>query len=721
MSVLLVPELDAELWPTLGPQVCDFVEAYLVHGPGDLRGMPATIDAEKRALIYRAYEVYPPGHPQAGYRRFDRVVFSQLKGSAKTELAVWLAIAELDVEGPVRCDGFDAHRNPVGRSVTNPYIPMMAFTEQQSEDLAFGAMLVILEHSKIINRYDLGLKRIMRIKGDGVAKPMATAPSSRDGALTTFQHFDEPLALDTPVPTPRGWTTMGDLVTGDAVFGSDGAPCTVRGLSPIHIDRPCYRVTFGDGTSIVADAAHRWSVFDHDDSYRSTRIVTTLDLYNARFARAVRFTVPPRGLAVATVHDVDSVPVRCISVDSTDHLFLAGPGMVATHNTHRLASTRLKDAHSTMLANIPKRQKADAWTLETTTAFAPGEGSVAEGAHEYARDIADGRRQGARLFYFHRQAGDEHDLSTPDGRRAAFMEAAGPIADRYNVEKVLSQWDGPDANIGYLERVWLNRPSRNASSAFDVNAWRSRTRRGYVVPDGAWITLGFDGSRRRDATALIGTEVATGFQWPLVIIERPPNAPPEWVMPAQPFHQAIADAMRRWNVWRMYADPPYWETVVDEWAGLYGAERVVVWYTNQWKRMAFAVRAYCNAMQDEPVRGEADEVEAEATAAAAAEPVTDQDGGEAPTVPEIMHHDLTHDGNDLFTRHIANSRRRYLAMFDENREKLWIIEKEDKSSHKKMDAAVAGVLSWAARRDARKSGIGNAPEQEWSGNVMALA
>ena len=42
MTVLSVPALDkkGERWPTLGPQVCAFIEAQLVYGPGDLRGQP---------------------------------------------------------------------------------------------------------------------------------------------------------------------------------------------------------------------------------------------------------------------------------------------------------------------------------------------------------------------------------------------------------------------------------------------------------------------------------------------------------------------------------------------------------------------------------------------------------------------------------------------------------------------------------------------------------
>ncbi len=70
------------------------------------------------------------------------------------------------------------------------------------------------------------------------------------------------LALDTPVPTPDGWRTMGDLASGDLVFDEEGIPTTVLEITPPMIGRPCREVEFSDGTCIVADAAHQWETID---------------------------------------------------------------------------------------------------------------------------------------------------------------------------------------------------------------------------------------------------------------------------------------------------------------------------------------------------------------------------------------------------------------------------------------------------------------------------
>ena len=67
------------------------------------------------------------------------------------------------------------------------------------------------------------------------------------------------LAIDTPIPTPSGWSNMGRLAVGDEVFDRNGQPTRVTGKSSVH-HKPCYRVTFSDGTSVICDDDHRWVV-----------------------------------------------------------------------------------------------------------------------------------------------------------------------------------------------------------------------------------------------------------------------------------------------------------------------------------------------------------------------------------------------------------------------------------------------------------------------------
>ena len=70
------------------------------------------------------------------------------------------------------------------------------------------------------------------------------------------------LALDTPLPTPTGWTTMGEVAPGDQVLAADGTPTTVVAATEVMLDRSCYEVVFDDGTVVVADAQHQWATQD---------------------------------------------------------------------------------------------------------------------------------------------------------------------------------------------------------------------------------------------------------------------------------------------------------------------------------------------------------------------------------------------------------------------------------------------------------------------------
>jgi hypothetical protein len=215
VALLCVPPLDEDPWPTLGGQVCDFLEERAIFGPGSLKGEPYRIDAEFRAQLHRAYEVYPKGHAWAGRRRFKRVGISVRKGLAKTEKLALLTYVELHAEGPVRCDGFDAYGQPVGRPVRDPYIPLLAVTVEQVEELAYGALYVIVTEGPDADLFDASLERVIRLdehgRADGKAVPLANSPGARDGARTTFQGFDEPHRLFLPRQVAAHETMVANL------------------------------------------------------------------------------------------------------------------------------------------------------------------------------------------------------------------------------------------------------------------------------------------------------------------------------------------------------------------------------------------------------------------------------------------------------------------------------------------------------------------------------
>lgn len=150
------------------------------------------------------------------------------------------------------------------------------------------------------------------------------------------------LAVVTPIPTPSGWRTMGDLRVGDEVFGLDGAPCRVLATTPELLGRPCREVVFSDGQTIVADIGHRWSTtttsarrHGRPAVVRTTgeieRSLRTGSEYTHHLPLAEPVRHPER--AVVDVRPVPTRPVRCIQVDARDGLFLAGATFIPTHNS----------------------------------------------------------------------------------------------------------------------------------------------------------------------------------------------------------------------------------------------------------------------------------------------------------------------------------------------------------------------------------------------------
>ena len=84
--------------------------------------------------------------------------------------------------------------------------------------------------------------------------------SSKRKTIRSGRRIGKALSVDTPIPTPNGWSTMGDIKIGDQVFGANGKPTNVVFATDVMHDRECYEVIFSDGTKIKADKDHLWTV-----------------------------------------------------------------------------------------------------------------------------------------------------------------------------------------------------------------------------------------------------------------------------------------------------------------------------------------------------------------------------------------------------------------------------------------------------------------------------
>jgi phage terminase large subunit-like protein len=172
-----------DLAPTLGPQVCRWMEANLVHAEGDLLGKPFRLHRFEKAFIWRAYELRPDGQ-----RRYRRAIWGMPSGNGKTEIAA--AIADAELGGPVVCAGFDARGRPIGARRTSPDIPVAAASFEQA-DLLFGAAGTMLREGPLREFFDLYDTEILPKRGGGRLYRVAAKAGTNDGKRPTFVVADE--------------------------------------------------------------------------------------------------------------------------------------------------------------------------------------------------------------------------------------------------------------------------------------------------------------------------------------------------------------------------------------------------------------------------------------------------------------------------------------------------------------------------------------------------
>jgi hypothetical protein len=234
-------------------------------------------------------------------------------------------------------------------------------------------------------------------------------------------------------------------------------------------------------------------------------------------------------------------------------------------------------------------------------------------------------------------------------------------------------------NPADAERFYGNRAEAGGDAAFDLDRFRELARPTYRPDDGAWITIGVDGARFQDAVGIVATEVETGYQWLAGIWERPDTAGDDYEHPSDEIDGVFSELCETYRVGRAYVDPQWIDHLVDDWIGRFGEKRVIRWYTNRHKAAAYAPRSYKSA---------------------------------------IAAGDTSNDGSDRFTSHIGAAKMKKINYLDDDGRPLWVLAKDAPNSPRKIDAAMAAVLSWEARGDAIADGP---PPLKRSKMVVGLA
>jgi len=308
--------------------------------------------------------------------------------------------------------------------------------------------------------------------------------------------------------------------------------------------------------------------------------------------------------------------------------------------------------------------KMDGTSYETTNAFQPGEGTVAEASYVAVRAGVAG--------VFADEVEAPRDVggvavsadSPPEVWRQALSVAYGdswwsPI-DRFVAEIPDMPWED-------VCRFNFNWNMKGGGSAVDMHRWGQLASTETVDP-GTRIGLGFDGSISNDSTFLIGC-TATGHLFVIAGWERPRHDDgrpvKEWRVPRLEVGNAVRAAFDTYDVGRMYGDPPKWSTELETWAEEFrgpgktdeSRERVLTFDTAATSKMCKAVDRFLTA-----VRGST----------------------------------LTHSGDARLSAHVAAAHLQKVRekADDDDQRTMYVIVKGDDG--RKIDAAVAAVLAYEA-------------------------
>ena len=364
----------------------------------------------------------------------------------------------------------------------------------------------------------------------------------------------------------------------------------------------------------------------------------------------------------------DGLPVhiRPITASSRSAEGARPTAFVSNETQHWLQTNGGHAMAAVIRRNLAKSPDGSARELAITNAHDPGEDSIASrGEDAWVTQMRAGGGD-ILLDTVEPILDDRFDLDDDDLLTEALSVAYG---DSWwlDMRRIMDECRDPETTPAQAHRFLLNRLVAGDRSWLDPSdldlAWRDWE----VPPAGEPVSVGFDGSRTRDATAMVCTHMETGFQWIAGLWESDLSG--EWEVPTREVHEAVERVHDTWRVSRMYCDPAYWEEDVWAWQARWTTEVVAgVWMTGSVRlRAARMMAAYRGAVQRRECLW----------------------GGP--------------NTGTRFRAHLLNAVERPIQA-DAEDGRLHLIGKRSKDSLDCIDAAVAAVLSWQARGDAMASG-----------------
>lgn len=402
------------------------------------------------------------------------------------------------------------------------------------------------------------------------------------------------------------------------------------------------------------------------------QIAAVSESQTANTMRMVR-AFAPKGSRLVTEFGLDPGKVKyyvapegtleVITSSSTSAEGAEASFVVADESEHWRPSNGGPELAATLEDNLTK---SGSRMLETCNAWRPGIGSVAEASYEAWIAQEEGRTRGdSRILYDARIAPPETDLADEESLHAAlefvyddcWWQQLRPIMERI--------WD-PRAKPDDSKRKYLNWPTAAEDAWIEPQQWAALSDATQTVADGDDVVLFFDGSKSRDATALVGCHVDSGHVFTVGVWEPDVAHDVASTVPVGQVDAAVEMAFDRWSVRAFFADVKEWESFAKvTWPQRY-AEDLVLW-------------AVPSGKDPQPIAWDMRTHTYDFTMACE---LVEQEIGDGA---------FTHDGDSRVGRHVRNARRH------PNR---WgvSISKESKDSPDKIDAAVCVIGARMARR-----------------------
>jgi hypothetical protein len=425
------------------------------------------------------------------------------------------------------------------------------------------------------------------------------------------------------------------------------------------------------------------------------QIAATAESQTVNTMRYVR-AFAPKGSAVAKEYELDpgktkyyKLPEGTLEIITSSATAAEGAEstfVIADETEHWKPSNGGPELAATLGDNLAK---SGSRMLETSNAWCPGLDTVAEATWDDWLAQEEGRsRREARILYDARIARPETDMADPDSLRAELEHVYADCDwkrdenDALNVRPIMQRIWKASSKSDDSQRKYLNQPTADLNAWVTSEDWNKLAIRDALAVDSAVDEIGlfFDGSKSRDATALVGVVIGgerdgnvftlgdalTGIAGRSVWEPNPRD--PNDIVDAGDVDRVVDRAFQAFKgrVLAFFADVREWESfVLTDWPRRFGPELLIL--------------ATPSARPQQPIawdmRGHGYDF---AKAAEACE-------------AEIRDVGFRHDDHPAVARHIANCRRK--AYRD-----AVTVGKESKDSPLKIDAAVCVIGARMVRR-----------------------